>query len=97
MTAILDLQTPAPGLADDLAGSAQHKTALHRQNAIHHAGNFGVLDLHLAFQHAALGDLQLGGVERRGLDGAFDNQPFGVRNGALHADATADHQGPPLA
>jgi hypothetical protein len=48
LTAILDLQSPAPGLADDLTGSAQHETALHRQNAVHHAGDLGILDFHLA-------------------------------------------------
>src|SRR4029077_2306495 len=35
LTAVVDLQAPAPSLAAHLTGASQNEVSLHRQNAIH--------------------------------------------------------------
>ena len=92
LTAVLDLQAAAPCRPEDLAGAAHNQAAASGQRAIDRAGDFGILDLDFALEHAAWRDREFGRMDHRRFDGALDDEAFSILDHALDADAAADDE-----
>ncbi len=96
LATVFNLQAPAAGGADHLAGAAHDQIGAGGHRAVDGTGDLGVFHLHLAFEHTTGCHREFVGMEELRLDRAFNHEAFRILNQALQTDAAADHQGTPL-
>jgi hypothetical protein len=96
LTAVFNLQATATRGAENLAGGPYIQATAGGQGAVDGAGDFGILNLNLTFEHAARRDGQLRRMDHRRFNGALNNHTFSVLDDTLNADAAADDERPPF-
>src|SRR6185295_16120290 len=92
LAAGLDLDHPVADRPDHLAGGADEHPLADGERALEATGDLGRIDLRLALEEAALGDVDRAAVGQVGVDAALDHQLVARGDLARELDLAADDQ-----